>query len=369
MALRTRSIPTTTCLVGLTLILAAAIAALAPLASSQALSAQEDPNCASTALGQLADPSTTGLRFAGNWSTRDCESQHRPGNRARYFEFEVVTAGRVRIELASDTADPYLYLQAADGNRIADDDDSGALLSARIEGDLAPGTYRIEATTVGSRTPTAADFSLSIDYVEGCEIVALGTLAPDSPLSAEGTWSLDTCGSRIVVTHPAHNYLFVLPQPGRVRIDLTSAKGDPVVSLATVDGVAIGANDDGGVGLNSRINQHLPAGTYIVEATTYSQGGLQPAASDFELSIRVVNEQLAQQDPNPKVEFLAVPDEVVSGDPFPVHFRVGNHGGGGLHDNAASYLILVRGPENRHWGNPVPISESTWAAGSSYHTG
>lgn len=369
MALRIRSIPTTTYPAGPILVLAVAIAALALLATSPTLSAQDDPRCAPTALGQLADPSTTGLRFAGDWSARDCESQHRPGNRARYFEFEVVTPGRVRIELASDAADPYLYLQAADGTRIADDDDSGALLSARIERDLEPGTYRVEATTVGGRAPAAADFSLFIDYVEGCEIVSLGTLAIDSPLSAEGTWSLDTCGSRIVVTHPAYNYLFMLPQPGRVRIDLTSAKGDPVVSLATVDGVAIGANDDGGVGLNSRIDQYLPAGTYIVEATTYSQGGLQPAASDFKLSIRIVNEQLAQQDPNPKVEFLAVPDEVVSGDPFPVHFRVGNHGGGGLHGNAASYLVYVRGPENRHWGNPVPIAESTWGAGSSYHTG
>jgi hypothetical protein len=52
-----------------------------------------------------------------------------------------------------------------------------------------------------------------------------------------------------------------------------------------------------------------------------------------------------------------------------VHFRVGNHGGGDLFGNAASYLVLVRGPENRHWGNPIPVSESTWTPGSSYHTG
>ena len=353
----------------LNLALATVVAALAVLFTFDAFSAQEDPRCAATALGQLSAQTEGGLQIAGTWSDQDCDSEYRPGIGAQYFEFEVVDSGRIRIELTSDSADPYLYLSASGGLRIADDDDSGALLNARIERELAPGTYQIEATTVGARTPTGAEFNISIYYVDGCEISPLGTLTPNSPLNAQGSWSLDTCGSRIVVTHPAHSYLFELPQTGRVRIDLTSVNGDPVLSLATVDGVAIGANDDGGVGLNSRIDQYLPAGTYIIEATTYSQGGLQPAASDFELSIQVVNEQLEQLDPNPKVEFLAVPDQVVSGDPFPVHYRVGNHGGGGLYGNAASYLVLVRGPENRHWGNPIPIGESSWAPGSSYHTG
>ncbi len=353
----------------LILALAAAVAAMALLFPHAASSAQEDPRCAATDLGRLSAPAEGGLQFAGSWSDQDCESEFRPGIGARYFEFEVAAGGRVRIELTSELADPYLYLSDSDGTRIGDDDDSGAGLNARIELDLAPGAYTIEATTVSARNAAGSEFGISVDYVQGCEIVPLGALTPDSPLSAAGSWSLDTCGSRIVVAHPAHSYLFQLPETGRVRIDLTSAKGDPVVSLATVDGVAIGANDDGGVGLNSRIDQYLPAGTYIVEATTYSRGGLQPAASDFELNIRIVNEQLAQLDPNPKVEFLAAPDEVVSGDPFPVHFRVGNHGGGGLYGNAASYLVLVRGPENRHWGNPVPVAESTWAPGASYHTG
>lgn len=353
----------------LILALATVIAAMAVLSTYDALSAQEDPRCVATELGQLPAQTEGNLQFAGTWSAQDCESEYRPGVGAQYFEFEVVESGRIRIELTSNSADPFLYLTASDGLRIADDDDSGALLNARIERDLAPGTYQIEATTVGARTPVGADFNISIYYVEGCEITPLGALTADSPLSAGGSWSLDTCGSRIVVTHPAHSYLFELPQTGRVRIDLTSDNGDPVVSLATVDGVAIGANDDGGVGLNSRIDQYLPAGAYIIEATTYSQGGLQPAASDFELSIQVVNEQLEQLDPNPKVEFLAAPDQVVSGDPFTVHFRVGNHGGGDLYGNAASYLVLVRGPENRHWGNPIPVSESSWAPGSSYHTG
>ena len=356
-------------LAGFALVVAAVVAAISVLFTFQTSSAQDDPACEPTALGQLADRTGPGLLATGQWSAQDCESQFRPGNRARHFEFEVAVGGRVRIELTSGTADSYLYLLAADGTRIAEDDDSGASLNARIERDLVPGTYTIETTTVGAPTHESADFDLSVEFVEGCDLIPLGALTPDAPITASGSWSRDTCGSRIVVAHPAYNYLFQLPEPGRVRIDLTSPNGDPVASLATVDGVVIGANDDGGVGVNSLISQYLPAGAYIIEATTYSRGGLQPQASDFELSIRIVDELAAQLEPNPKVEFLAVPEKVVSGDPFDVHFRVGNHGGGGLYGNAASYLVLVRGPENRHWGNPVPIAESTWAAGSSYHTG
>ena len=59
--------------------------------------------------------------------------------------------GRVRIELTSADGDPYLYLLASDGSRITDNDDGGDGLDARIERDLAPGAYMIEATTVGGR--------------------------------------------------------------------------------------------------------------------------------------------------------------------------------------------------------------------------
>ena len=336
-------------------------------------SAQDDPRCAPSFLGQLAD-SDTGLQASGRWSGQDCESRFRPGSDARNFEFAVATGGRVRIELTSDSADPYLYLLAADGTRIADNDDGGQLLNARIERELEPGTYRIEATTVGGRGRGAAAFELSIGFVEGCEIIPLGTLQPGTDLAASGTWSHQTCGSRIVVAHPARNYLFELPEPGRVRVDLESTNGDPVLSMATVEGAVIGANDDGGIGNNSRIEQFLPSGAYILEATTYSRGGLQPLAADFELFVRLIDELDRQQTPAPKVEALVIPDRVIAGEPFTVHYRVGNLGGGDLHGVAP--LVQVQGyvPGStggfiRQWFYNLAVTESTWGAGSSYHTG
>ena len=140
----------------------------------------------------------------------------------------------------SADGDSYLYLLAEDGSRITDNDDGGADLNARIERNLAAGVYLVEVTTVGGRGRGPADFTLSIGHVTGCEPVHLGTLQPGGPLAVSGSWTLDTCGSRVVAEHPAHAYSFNLPQDGRVLIDLTSVDGDPVLSLATSDGRFIG---------------------------------------------------------------------------------------------------------------------------------
>ncbi|MXY00212.1 MAG: hypothetical protein F4Y67_05280 [Chloroflexi bacterium] len=357
-------------------LLVALLAVAAVIAVSPAFDAalgQDEQRCAATALGQLSDP-TAALEASGRWSTADCESELRPGSEARHFEFEVAAAGRVRIELTSESADPYLYLFDSDGNRLADDDDGGQLLNARIERELEPGTYQIEATTVGGRARGAASFALTIGFVEGCEIIPLGTLQPGTDLAASGTWSHQTCGSRIVVAHPARNYLFQIPEPGRVRVDLTSTNGDPVLSMATPEGAVIGANDDGGIGNNARIEKFLPAGAYIVEATTYSRGGLQPLAADFELFIRLIDELDRQLMPAPKVEALVVPDRVIAGEPFTVHYRVGNVGGGDLHEVAPIVQVQGYGPGStggfiRQWFYNLAVTESAWSAGSSYHTG
>ena len=334
---------------------------------------QDDRRCAATALGQLADPAAP-LEASGRWSTGGCESELRSGSQARHFEFEVAVAGRVRIELTSESADPYLYLFDADGNRLADNDDGGQLLNSRIERELGPGTYRIEATTVGGRTRGAASFALTIGFVDGCGIIPLGTLQPGTDLAAAGTWSHQTCGSRIVVAHPARNYVFQLPEPGRVRVDLTSTNGNPVLSMATSEGAVIGANDDGGIGNNARIEQFLPAGAYIVEATTYSRGGLQPLAADFELFIRLIDELDRQQLPVPKVEALVIPDRVIAGEPFTVHYRLGNVGGGDLHEVAPIVQVQGYGPGSsggfvRHWFYNLAVTQPAWGAGSAYHTG
>ncbi|MXY35546.1 MAG: hypothetical protein F4Y54_02025 [Dehalococcoidia bacterium] len=350
-------------------LLAAALVAIALIGGLLVLEAPhmawaQEPECEVTDLGTLGGE-TRQLEANGRWTTEDCDSAFRVGSDAHSYRFQVEEGGRVRIELLSSEADSYLYLLSDSGDRIADDDDSAAGRNARIERDLAPGAYQIEATTVGGRGRGPADFSLIVGYVEGCEAIDLGVLTAEADLTATGVWSLETCGSRIEANHPAYSYSFMLPASGRVRIDLTSEYGDPVLSLASPAGV-IGANDDGGPGRNSRIEKYLPAGVYLIEATTYLRADRQPLVADFELTVHLVDEVAAQHTYILKMEETLAPDVAIAGEPFMVDFRVGNVGGGDLPEDWFAIVYAI-GPR-AYADLEIPSSETVWNAGASYHS-
>ncbi len=341
------------------------IGGLLVLEAPQVASAQH-PECEVTDLGTLGGE-TQELEATGRWTTEDCDSEFRAGSDAHSYSFQVAEGGRLRIDLLSSEADSYLYLLTAAGERITDDDDGATGRDARIERDMQPGAYRIEATTVGGRARGPADFSLSVGYVEGCETTHLGTVTAEADLTATGVWTPETCGSRIVATHPAYSYSFMLPASGRVRIDLTSEHGDPVLSLASPTLGVIGANDDGGAWRNSRIENYLPAGIYVIEATTYLQRDLQPLVAEFELTIHLVDELAAQGKFLLKVEETLAPDVVIAGEPFTVDFRVGNVGGSALPEDSFVTLYAV-GPRAYRELPSIPASDTLWQAGAAYHS-
>ncbi|MCY3505851.1 MAG: PPC domain-containing protein [Chloroflexi bacterium] len=345
------------------LVAVAVIGGLLVLEAPHMASAQE-PECEVTDLGTLGGE-TQQLEANGRWTTEDCDSAFRAGSDAHSYSFDVEEGGRVRIDLLSSEADSYLYLLSDAGDRIADNDDGAAGVNARIERDLEPGAYRIEATTVGGRGRGPADFSLTVGYAEGCETIPLGVLTAEADLTATGVWTVDTCGSRIEANHPAYSYSFMLPASGRVRIDLMSEHGDPVLSLASPAGV-IGANDDGGPGRNSRIEKYLLAGVYLIEATTYLQADRQPLEADFELTVHLVDEAAAQNRFILKVEESLAPDVVIAGEPFTVDYRVGNVGGGDVPDD---WFVIVYAIGPRAYADlEVEPSETVWNAGASYHS-
>ena len=331
--------------------------------------AQTATACEAIDLGTLSTEGDGGLQASGRWTTEDCDSRFRIDSDAHSYRFRIAEGDRIRIDLVSDDADAYLYLLAEDGSRITDNDDGGADLDARIERDLAAGTYVVEATTVGGRGRGPADFTLSITYVAGCEPVHLGTLEPGVDLTASGSWTIDTCGARVVAEHPAYAYSFTLPQDGRVLIDLISADGDPVLSLATSDGRFIGANDDGGGIRNSRIEQYLAAGTYLLEATTYRQRDLQPLTADFDLVVHLVDEEARQHRFQLKIEETHAPDQVIAGVPFAVHYRAGNPGGGDLADAGGRVVVYAVAPRVFERIPSIAATPERWQAGVSYHSG
>ena len=342
----------------------AVMAGVLALPGSNAALAQDTAGCETTDLGTLGGAPGNTLETTGRWTTEDCDSRFRADSDAHTYRFEVEQAGRVRIDLSSADADPYLYLLSEDGGRLGFNDDGGVSLAARIESDLAPGSYLIEATTSAGRQHGAADFALTVSRVEGCDPIHLGVLAPGMDLTASGSWTRDSCGSRIEPAHPATTYVFSMAEAGRVRIDLHSEEGDDMVlSLASLADGVIGANDDGGEGRSSRIDKLLSAGTYFIEATTYWERDFHALQAEYTLTVHVVDEQAEQQAHKLKVETVSVPAEVVVDDHFDVDFRVGNLGGE-LPDGAyARVYVVANGAYDRS-----PRLRGIWHPGASYHT-
>ena len=127
--------------------------------------------------------------------------------------------------------------------------------------------------------------STSAQGIPNCEVIDLGTLdaASDAALQADGRWSTEDCDSSFHLDTDAHDYLFELDAPGRIRIDLKSAVADSFLYLLDADGNRITDNDDGGGSLDARIERDLVSGVYSIEATTV--GGRRQGAADFELTI------------------------------------------------------------------------------------
>ena len=342
----------------------AVVAGALALPGSSAASAQDTTDCETSDLGTLAGAPGSTLETTGRWTTEDCDSRFRADSDAHTYRFEIAETGRVRIDLSSADADPYLYLLDEDGSRLGFNDDGGVSLAARIERDLAPGPYLIEATTSTGRQRGHADFALTVSRVEGCDPIHLGMLEPGKDLTASGFWTRDSCGSRIEAVHPATTYVFSMAEAGRVRIDLGSEDGaDTVLSLASLADSVIGANDDGGEGRGSRIDKLLPAGTYFIEATTYWERDFHALQADYTLTVHLVDEQAEQQAHKLKVETVRVPAEVVAGDLFDVDFRVGNLGGELPEGAYARLYVTSRGVYERSGR-----LRNIWHPGASYHT-
>lgn len=334
---------------------------------------QEEASCEVVDLGALDSAPGSSLEASGRWTTEDCDSRFRIDSDAHSYRFEIADTGRIRIDLTSSEGDSYLYLLDEDGNRITENDDGGVgALDARIERELQGGVYLIEAATTPGRVRGAADFELAVTQVATCDPQVLGVLTPDQDIEVTGFWTPESCQSIFLTGHPSHYFVFTLPEGARVRVDLTSEIGDPVlivapiVALRSVVPGQVAHNDDAGGTRNSRIEQYLPADVYGIEATTFRTRDLQGPRIDFTLTVTIVEEEASQRSPLLKVEEIDIPTEVVVGDPLPINYRIGNAGGDEFPDQASHAILYAIGP--RVFDRIGPVFSDLWPAGVSYHT-
>ena len=161
----------------------------------------EDSDIALLQIGPLIDedlclvPIAGDITIGGNWdgscpSGREPEPYGGEGDRhARYYTFSLDSTSDVTISLTSEE-DTYLYLlegTGTDGTQLYENDDvvPSEDLNSRIEANLGPGQYTIEATTYYSQK--TGEFTL--------EVSGIGGAAPED----------GDCSSGIAVNDPEEN--------------------------------------------------------------------------------------------------------------------------------------------------------------------
>lgn len=226
---------------------------------------------ATSSAGPCLTAANLNASTAGSWSS-SCLSTHRSGSYSRYFTFSIAQAGRFQADLSSSTVDSYLYLMTGSGTTgtvIAQDDDGGEGNNSRIVRDLTPGVYTIEATTYSSGRSGSFALGLSFVNTSASCILPLGLNA-----STAGSWATD-CQSTHRSGRYARYYTFSLSSPGIVEMNLSSTAADSYLYLlqgAGTTGIVLAQDDDSAGSNNSRIRMTLQAGSYTLEATTYSSG-------------------------------------------------------------------------------------------------
>ena len=241
---------------------------------------------------------TAAVTRSSAW-TGDCASTHRGGRHARFYSFTLSQQGEVEINLTS-TQDTFLYLlRGADANgaEVTNNDDvETGNTNSRITRTLAAGTYTIEATTYGEGV--TGDFTLSIvpagatappppPQADACEYV-LTAASPGAPPGegVPGQWTGD-CASTNQPGSYARYYTFTLDAASEVTITLESSVDTFLYLLegAGTGGTVVAENDDVESGnTNSQVREFLAAGTYTIEATTYTEG----VTGEFTLTVTVV---------------------------------------------------------------------------------
>ncbi|MDE0605487.1 MAG: S8 family serine peptidase [bacterium] len=149
---------------------------------------------------------------------------------------------------------------------VATSDDSADEPDGSVSVTVSSGSGYTVSGTQGTATVDVADDDDPPVSVDGCAEALAGSG------TVQGRWE-SSCESVARSVRYARFFTFSLASQASVRIDLESSHDTYLYLRRGLDrrsGSVVVRNDDGGVGLNSRISTTLAAGDYTIEATTYS---------------------------------------------------------------------------------------------------
>ena len=168
------------------------------------------------------------------------------------------TASATLSHRSGDGFDPYLELVSPSGQTVATNDDGNGYPNSLID--------RVRLTSSGTYTLRARDLGNDSagNYTVGLRLDGMPTPTP-TPRTYTGR--INSGGQR--------SYSVEGRAGETVTIDLESSAFDAEVSLLSPHGNEVARDDDGGDGLNSRIERHYftETGTYEVIVESHSSGG------------------------------------------------------------------------------------------------
>jgi hypothetical protein len=142
---------------------------------------------------------------------------------------------------------------------MLEDDDGGERLDARITSLLEPGEYVVRASAYDP-TGGAGVFTLS------------ARLSPVPADAGGGVLEVGRQHAARLLPGMTDRYAFSITRPGMYVLTMASSDAvDPLLRLLR-DGEPVADDDDGGGGLDARIEHALDAGDYVLEASS-AMGG------------------------------------------------------------------------------------------------
>ena len=260
--------------------LACLVVVVAVLASRTTAEAQLTPSCPVSA--DLSPRQGQPAVVSGQLSTSDCTWPRAYMDR---YRLHVGQAASVTIDLTSSRLDTWLSLSDANGAHIVSDDDGGAGLNSQISRVLDAGTYYVDASTYDTASTGAYELRVSLggSTTSGATTRTCAMIDIAVPHDGDGVLSSDDCRDPYDSDDYADIYRFRLERDARVVINLSSGAFDAHVRVLDDSGNEIVEDDDGGQGLNSRLEQNLRTGTYQIVVTERNNGR---GTGAYELRVR-----------------------------------------------------------------------------------
>ena len=222
---------------------------------------------------------SAGQSVSGNLSASSGRTVLGDGSFADLYEFTAASQQVVTVTMRSRALDAYMVLMDSSGVYLASDDDSGGGTDSQIVRTLAPGRYRVEASTFVGQ---GGAYTLSLQATNPTVSTITVGQTVNGTLSATSGRSGD-CGGCY-----ADLYQFTLTSSQTLSVAMNSTVFDTYLRILDGSGNTLTEDDDGGGGTNSLLQRVFAAGTYRIEATSYSSG----TGGAYTLALRAVTTQV-----------------------------------------------------------------------------